>query len=362
MTGDFVYGFAGYFRRERDGRMLDMFALTFDELCGELTRAYGKGEYHARVLSREILARGNRNWAQAPEFQASKALAERLGADIKVPLPVISQLVRENDTIKFLCRFEDGLESESVVIPMRHHTTLCVSSQIGCRMNCRFCETGAMGFVRNLRASEIVGQVYAARFVLGKPIRNLVFMGMGEPFDNVDAVIRAVRVLSDQKGFDIAHRHITLSTAGRIDGIDRLAALNWPSINLALSLNAPNDRLRNVLMPLNRQYPMADLKKALLRYPLRRKGLFLIEYVLIKGLNDAEDHADELADFLHGLPVRINLIPLNATRGFPYGATSDQDVHRFAAFLEHRGLFVVKRWSKGASLAAGCGQLGSGRS
>ncbi|GAB6095122.1 23S rRNA (adenine(2503)-C(2))-methyltransferase RlmN [Desulfatiferula olefinivorans] len=339
--------------------MPDMFALTFDELCGELTRTYGKGEYHARALFREILARGNRNWSLAPEFQASKALARRLEADLSVPMPVISKLVRENDTIKFLCRFDDGLESESVIIPMRHHTTLCVSSQIGCRMNCRFCQTGAMGFVRNLRASEIVGQVFAARFVLGQPIRNLVFMGMGEPFDNMDAVIRAVRVLSDQRGFDIAHRHITLSTAGRVDGIDRLAALGWPSINLALSLNAPNDRLRDELMPINRKYPTTELKLALMRYPLRRRGLFLIEYVLIRDLNDAETHAAELATFLEGLPVRINLIPLNPTAGFAHTAPSDQEVHLFASYLEDRGLFVVKRWSKGGSLAAGCGQLGS---
>lgn len=339
---------------------MDIFALTFNELSEHLKHSYGKGSFHARALMRDILKHGNEHWYQASEFMDSQKLARQLRMDLEIPVPTISRWVSENNTIKFLCRFKDNLESESVVIPMQNHTTLCLSSQIGCKMGCRFCETGNMGFIRNLTASEIVGQVYAARFIMNKDIRNIVFMGMGEPFDNFDQVQRAVTVLNDQRGFDIAHRHITLSTAGLVEGISRLGQLNWPSINLAVSLNAPNDAIRTGLMPINGRYPMAELKKALIQYPLRKKGLFLIEYVLIKGINDSQSHADELADFLRPLPVRVNLIPLNQTRGFPFEPTCDEDVHRFADLLEKKDLFVIKRWSKGSALAAGCGQLGSG--
>ncbi|MBU1168036.1 MAG: 23S rRNA (adenine(2503)-C(2))-methyltransferase RlmN [Proteobacteria bacterium] len=341
---------------------MDIFTLTFHELSEQLGSVYGKGPFHAKVLMREILKSGNVNWHNAPEFRQSQKLTRQLTMDLEIPIPEVSRCVSENSTIKFLCRFKDSLESESVIIPMQRHNTLCISSQIGCKMGCRFCETGNMGFKRHLSASEIVGQVFAARFILKKEIRNLVFMGMGEPFDNFEQVRQAIEVLSDQRGFDFAHRRITVSTAGLIEGITRLGKLNWPRINLALSLNAPNDEIRSYLMPVNKRYPMAELKKALISYPLRKKGLFLIEYVLINGLNDSETHARELAEFLAPLPVRLNLIPLNKTHGFPHDHTHDKDVHRFAAFLEDKGIYVIKRWSKGSSLSAGCGQLGSGAS
>lgn len=351
-----VYG--GFVLNKEAGNM-DMFSFTCDDLCKIMTETYGKGFYHARALYREIMKNGHDAWYLAREFASSQPLTSRLKTDVTVPVPEITRTVHENGTIKFLCRYKDNLESESVVIPMKHHATLCVSSQIGCKMGCRFCETGHMGFKRNLTASEIVGQVYAARFVLRKNIQNLVFMGMGEPFDNYDHVKKAILVLSDQRGFDFAPRHITLSTAGLVEGIRRLAQDRDIRVNLAISLNGSNDRIRSELMPVNNRHGMADLKKALMDYPLGKRGLFLIEYVLIAGLNDSGLHAEELADFLHPLPVRVNLIPLNKTSGFPHDSTRDADVHRFAMLLESKGICVVKRWSKGSALAAGCGQLGS---
>lgn len=340
--------------------MMDIFTFTTDKLSSRLNTAYGKGKFHAIALSREILKNGNLAWYHSEVFRRSQTLTRKLRRDLTISLPEITKTMNEDGTLKFLCRYEDGLFSESVVIPMKNHNTLCVSSQIGCRMGCRFCETGSMGFKRNLSASEIVSQVFLARFMLKKDIKNIVFMGMGEPFDNFEEVSRAVEVLSDQQGFDIAHRHITLSTAGLVDGIEKLKTRNWPGINLALSLNATNDTLRSHLMPVNRRFDMKRLKQALMGYPLRRRGLFLIEYVLIKGVNDSRDHARELTDYLTPLPVRINLIPLNKTNGFTHGPTPDADVHRFARYLEDRGFHVVKRWSKGDRLAAGCGQLGAG--
>lgn len=341
---------------------MNIFELTCDELTGVLETRYGKGSYHAKALIRETLKRGNRNFDQADEFRRSPALTDRLMQDVIIPHPEITGTVTEEDTVKFTTRMDDGLETESVVIPMKNHNTLCLSCQIGCKMGCRFCETGSMGLKRNLRAAEMVAQVYAARFILGKDIRNLVFMGMGEPFDNFEQVRQAIAVLSDQKGFDIAPSHMTLSTAGLVPGIEALGKSGIPNIHLALSLNAPNDRIRDRLMPVNRTWPMDRLKQALLAYPLPPRGLFLIGYVLIPGVNDAREHAMELADFLSPFPVRVNLIPLNRTRAFGQDPATDADIHRFASFLEERKVFVIKRWSRGDRLNAACGQLGGGQS
>ena len=337
---------------------MDIFELTFNELARRFKTLYGKGPYHASAVMREILRHGNMNFQDCDEFVRSPDLAARIKKDLAISVPEITRTISEEGTVKYIGRMKDGLETESVVIPMKSHNTLCVSCQIGCRMGCRFCETGSMGFKRNLTTSEIVGQVYAARFVLGKNIKNIVFMGMGEPFDNLSSVLKAIEVLSDQKGFDIAHSHMTLSTAGLVDGINALGAMNLKRLHLAISLNAPNDEIRSRLMPVNSKHSMAELKKALLEYPLRDRGSFLIGYVVIKGLNDSVDHADQLARFLSPLPVRLNLIPLNKTSGFDYPPTEDGDIHRFGSYLEQRGIFVIKRWSRGQKLAAGCGQLG----
>jgi 23S rRNA (adenine2503-C2)-methyltransferase len=225
-------------------------------------------------------------------------------------------------------------------------------------MGCVFCETAKSGLIRSLTADEIVGQVYNARFRLGVDVKNVVFMGMGEPFDNFEAVMQAIRVMNDPRGLDIAHRHITVSTVGLTDGIHRLGMMSWPKLNLAVSLNAPNDNLRSIIMPINHRIPMNDLKQALLHYPLRKKGSFLIAYVLFKDLNDTREDAFQLADFLHPLPVRLNLIPFNPGMDARFRAPSDEDIHRFAGWLAAKNIFVLKRWSKGRSLMAGCGQLG----
>jgi 23S rRNA (adenine2503-C2)-methyltransferase len=195
--------------------------------------------------------------------------------------------------------------------------------------------------------------------MLKKNIKNLVFMGMGEPLDNFSQVKKAIEVLTDQKGLDFAHSHITLSTAGIPDMISCLGKLNWPGLNLAVSLNAPNDEIRSWLMPVNKSYPMEELKKDLLNYPLKNKGFFFIEYVLIPGVNDSLEHARQVADYLAPMNIRLNLIPLNKTSRFGYPSTSDEDVHRFAGYLESFNVFVRKRWSRGNRLAAGCGQLGN---
>lgn len=225
-------------------------------------------------------------------------------------------------------------------------------------MGCKFCETGRMGFKRDLETFEITGQLYNARHVLGKKIKNIVFMGMGEPFDNFAHVMEAVQIMNEQQGFDIALGHITLSTSGLVPGIEKLAKMKMKGIRLAVSINAPDDKTRSQIMPINNAMPLEILKKSLAAFPLPRGGVFLFEYILIRGLNDSPSQAGLLADFIAPLPVRLNLIPYNPVKGFDYESPSNGEMHRFADLLSAKGVFVIKRWTRGRSVSAGCGQLG----
>jgi 23S rRNA (adenine2503-C2)-methyltransferase len=338
---------------------MNLLGLTCDEVVGEVRRRYGRGPYHGEALYRAFYTFGRFDIGKLPEFAASPSLAEKVRADLSFRLP---QRVRQETlegVTKLVFRLADGLEIESVVVPMARHMTLCISSQVGCRMGCRFCQTGQMGLVRHLEADEIVAQVYAVKVLMGLDVRNVVFMGMGEPLDNFDPVVRAIRVLADQRGLDIAHRHITVSTAGLIRGIERLTALNWPRLRLAISLNAPNDALRDEIMPINRRFPMAQLKSALKRYPLARGNVLLAEYVLMKGKNDHPGYARQLSAYFEGLAVRLNLIPYNPGQNAPYRAPSPGDVARFQRALIEEGIFVRLRNPKGAAIRAACGQLGA---
>ncbi|MEO0482717.1 MAG: 23S rRNA (adenine(2503)-C(2))-methyltransferase RlmN [Planctomycetota bacterium] len=288
----------------------------------------------------------------------------------------------------------EHLDIESVVIPMvgrrgyRTHT-LCVSSQVGCAMGCDFCETAQMGLVRSLTAAEIVGQWHAATHALNshpdvnadpsdreaRRITNIVFMGMGEPMDNAAEVIRAIAVLTDHNGAGLAASKITVSTVGRIDGLEKLADVantsNWRRLGLAVSLNAPNDTVRSSIMPINKGMPMADLREALARFPRLAQSKLCVEYVLIPGVNDQPDHAAELAEYLRPLgalidPTRgappsavVNVIPYNPRRDSPWPAPAEERVADFIAELADQGLFVKRRRTKGRDTMAACGQLGA---
>ncbi|HSM73796.1 MAG TPA: 23S rRNA (adenine(2503)-C(2))-methyltransferase RlmN, partial [Desulfobacterales bacterium] len=243
--------------------------------------------------------------------------------------------------------------------PAANRTTLCVSAQVGCRMGCRFCATGAMGFGRNLLPEEIVWQVWAARFRLAARVDNVVFMGMGEPLDNFAPLARALRVMSDQRGLDIAPRRITVSSAGHAEGIRRLGRLGLPNLRLAVSLNAADDRLRSRLMPINRRYPLACLKAALEGFPIGRDGVVLVEYVLLAGVNDARSDAAGLAAYLKGLVVRVNLIAYNGGGRSGFAAPPAAQVARFRRWLAEEGVFCCRRQPRGRDILAACGQLGA---
>ncbi len=278
-------------------------------------------------------------------------------------LPV-TRILRDGNTVKFCLRTEDGYETESVIIPMgAEHTstwrTLCVSSQIGCKRGCTFCQTAQMGLVRNLTADEIVAQARAARDSLGADIRNVVFMGMGEPLDNVENVIAAIELLHGDRLHPIARRRITVSTVGRTAGIHQLARLGWRRLGLAVSLNAPNDEIRSQIMPINRIEPMSTLRDAIAAYPVRAGGHVLIEYVLIEGLNDGLDHARQLADYLKGLRTCVNLIPWNPVDNVDFRTPPEDRVVAFQQELMSRGQLTFRRNTKGRIAMGACGQLGN---
>lgn len=337
---------------------MNILEFTLNGLAGFFKKEFGKGLFHASALYREIYKTGNRDLVNIPEFAASPAFAKILEKQLILAPGQVIDSFREKNLIKFITKLSDGLKIESVLIPMTGRNTLCLSSQVGCRMGCRFCETGRMGLKRNLSVSEIIGQIFNARFVLQEKIKNIVFMGMGEPFDNFDTVMASIRIMNEQKGFDIALRHITVSTSGLTGGIEALGRLNMKGLRLAVSVNAPEDKTRSFLMPVNHAHPLQTLKAALNAFPLTRRECFLFEYILIKGLNDSKQDAEKLAEFIRPLPVRLNLIPLNPVTGFNYESPCDDDMQRFSEILASQGVFVVKRWSRGRSVAAGCGQLG----
>ena len=265
-------------------------------------------------------------------------------------------------TRKWLLRLEDGNCIETVYIPERPRGTLCISSQVGCALNCTFCATARKGYSRNLTSAEIIGQVWLAQRELGwgssqsRPITNIVLMGMGEPLLNLDQVVVALRLMLDDFAYGLSRRRITLSTAGVIPGIDRLR-VECP-VSLAVSLHAPNDRLRDQLVPLNRKYPIDQLMDACQRYvedAPRTRVTF--EYVMLSEINDSEQHARELIALMQGLPSKVNLIPFNDFTGAPYKCSARESIERFRDLLCAAGIMTITRKTRGNDIDAACGQL-----
>ena len=268
-------------------------------------------------------------------------------------------------TIKFGFRLDDGLMIESVLIPSENRYTLCISSQVGCGMGCVFCLTAKMGFVRNLAISEIVGQVMAVlnymvsqgieRATTREVINNLVFMGMGEPLANYDNLLVALKILMDERGLEFTERRVTVSTCGLTP---KIAALGKDvRVNLAVSLHAADNQTRDLLMPVNKTYPLEGLLQACKEFPLTRKKVILIEYILIKDINDSVHDAQKLGRLLEGIPCRINLLALNESSELPYSCSDQEATGRFRQALHDHGLLSFFRDSRGADISAACGQL-----
>lgn len=282
------------------------------------------------------------------------ALRELLSSEFFIGLPEIVKVVRGNDgTAKFLMELEDGEQVEAVLIPEKGHTTFCISSQVGCRMGCKFCATALSGLIRNLKFYEITGQVLQLlKHTEGRV--NIVFMGMGEPLDNVDEVSKAIEIMNNWMG--ISPRRMTLSTVGLVDKLESLL-IRFPNLRVALSLNFPDDERRSKFMPVNRKCSIGALMKSLKRLPIKRRERLTIEYILIDGVNDSEEDAERLGKLLRGLKVKVNLIPYNENEFFPWKRPEDRQVEKFANRLRAMGYSVFVRFSKGNEIKAACGQL-----
>ena len=304
------------------------------------------------------------NWIYAKSVSSidemtnlSKDFREKLkGIAVVTDTKIKVKQVSSDGTIKYLVEYPDGECVETVLMRFdnRANLTACVSSQVGCAVNCSFCATGKGGFKRNLTAQEIIEQVLTIQRDTGLKVTNIVFMGQGEPLLNMDNVLKALQIFNDD--FQIGARRITISTSGIIPQINKLAELELQS-TLAISLHAPNHELRKTLMPIENKYPIGELKKALLNYVEKTGRRITIEYILIHGFNDTPEIAKELAYFLKDLKCNINLIPYNSVIENDYKKPSGNDIMKFKYLLEHSGKKVTVRLERGADIDAACGQL-----
>lgn len=317
----------------------------------------GARPFHARQIYAWIYRRGVAEFGRMTDLSAD--LRARLERTFAIPTPAVAVRRESSDgAVKFLLRLGDGREVESVFIPDTPAMTFCVSTQVGCAMRCGFCLTGRMGLLRNLTAGEIAAQVRVMAHDLGLARRrfNIVVMGMGEPLHNYDATMKALRMLAADCGLAVPPRRITLSTVGVLPALERLA--NEPLMpNLAVSLHAATEELRDRLVPVSRKYGLADLVAACRRFPLPRRERITFEYVLLRDVNDGVADARRLAALLRGIRSKVNLIPLNEAPGIPYRRPSDERVDRFARTLADRRISVSVRKSRGRDIRAACGQL-----
>lgn len=336
--------------------------LTSGQAVAEARARLERGAGKARLIYRRALCEGRfEPEAAGLGPSAAAAFRSRFAFDLPSVVRVVEEDGPQGATAKAVLRTRDGLEHECVSIPMgRGRQTLCVSSQVGCKMGCRFCETARMGLLRHLSAAEIVGQVLVARHVLGWPVRNVVFMGMGEALDNFDGLAQTLAVLTDSGGLAMAQERITVCTVGHVDGIRRLATLGYKRLNLSVSLNAARDDLRREIMPVARRYPLSELQEALAAFRPRRNFALGVNYCLMPGLNDAREDARLVADFCRPLQrVLVNVIPYNPGSEALTRAPTEDEVNRFIAWLRDEGLPVRRRVTKGRSVMAACGQLGN---
>src|SRR5690349_1217641 len=342
----------------------NLVGLSRSALAAEMAQ-FGAAPFRARQLWHWIYHRGATDFAAMTSL--SKPFRDKLAAQYLLERPSVSRTLASVDgTRKWLLRFADGEEVETVHIPEEDRGTLCVSSQVGCTLTCSFCHTGTQRLVRNLASEEIVGQVMIARDALGewpspqddRQVTNIVLMGMGEPLYNYENVAAALKVIMDGEGLSISRRKITLSTAGVVPMIRRCGA--ELAVNLAVSLHAVRDDIRDRLVPLNRKYPIAELLEACRTYPgASNARRITFEYVMLKGINDSPSDARELVRLVAGIPAKVNLIPFNPWPGAPYECSSDAAIKAFSDIVFAAGYSAPVRTPRGRDILAACGQLKS---
>ncbi len=326
----------------------------------EWVQGIGERPFRARQLFKHVYVRGIRSWEECSDLSKSFRAQLELGTRLD-SLKILKKEEASDGTAKYLFGLSDGLRIESVLIPDFPRCTLCISSQVGCPLGCRFCLTGSLGFKRNLTAAEIVDQVCQIQRDLGSrsKVTNLVFMGMGEPLANYDPVLKAIRLLIDPNGLAFSHRRITLSTAGLIPEMHRLGQES--PVNLAISLHAAEDALRSELMPINRKYPLEELMSACREFPVPPRKRITFEYILLDGINDDPGQARNLVRILSGVRAKVNLIPFNPHPGSPFKRPPDHRVLAFQEVLQKADLTAMIRKSRGDDISAACGQLVAGQ-
>ncbi|MFA5624897.1 MAG: 23S rRNA (adenine(2503)-C(2))-methyltransferase RlmN [Bradymonadales bacterium] len=320
----------------------------------------GEKKFRAEQILQWIYQRN----VESYDEMTNLSLKLRQKLDVEFPLsafPKLKEEHAEDGSIKIAYPLKCGGIVESVLIPTPKRLSLCVSSELGCSFNCAFCRTGHLGFGRRLSASEILTQVHCAQRLarerLDREITNIIYMGMGEPFHNLEALFRSLEILLDRRCFDISKRKITVSSVGHVPGIRALGQSKF-GVNLAISLHAPNDELRSKIMPVNRQWGLDALFKALHEYPLANRQRITFEYILIKNLNMSARDAAQLVKRLHALPSKVNLIPFNPFDGCDFERPSDEEVDGFRDILLSKGVACSVRRSRGSDTLAACGQLG----
>lgn len=273
-------------------------------------------------------------------------------------MTIDSHLKSQDLSEKILLKTHDDLLIEMVIMPYENRTTLCLSCQVGCKMGCTFCQTGKMGLKRNLTSGEILYQLLLAK-QLAQTVTNVVFMGMGEPLDNYQEVLKACQIMIDPEGFGLSKARVTISTSGLIPEIRQLGR-DLP-VRLAISLHSADETLRSKMMPINKKYPLKDLKEALLEYPAPDRYGITFEYVLIEGVNDTIADAKKLVSYIHGLKVKVNLIPINHFPGIEMHPSKAEKIRAFQSYLTHRSIPAPVRYSRGVDVSGGCGQLAAKR-
>jgi len=336
----------------------------------ETLAGMGEKPFRAGQIFRQVHFRRAASFDEMTDLP--RQLRARLAQRFSLGTPAIESVQASCDgTRKFRLRTRDGRFVEAVYMPdeEKGRRTLCVSTQVGCAMGCSFCLTGTMGLVRNLTPAEIAGEVHRVNSDLTqcgipgpRPLTNLVFMGMGEPLHNLDNLLAALELLLHADGAGFSHRHVTVSTSGLVPGIDRIGRES--EVKLAVSLNASRDEERDVLMPVNRRWPLAELMAACRRFPLRNGRRITFEYVLLRGVNDSDDDAHRVAALLQGLPAKVNLIAYNENAGLGYAEPDPERVARFREILDACRIVAMVRKNRGRDISAACGQLavaGQGR-
>ena len=327
----------------------------------EVFAQLGEKPYRAEQVMKWIYHRRVTEFAEMTDV--GKALREKLENATEIAPPkTLFETQASDGTYKWLLGMDGSNAIEAVFIPETSRGTLCVSSQVGCGLNCQFCSTGTQGFNRNLSAAEIIGQVFVAAKHLGnvphhqRKLTNVVMMGMGEPLLNFDNVVRAMSVMRDDLGFGLANKRVTLSTAGLVPMIDKLSEAS--DVSLAVSLHAPNDELRTELVPLNKKYPIDELLAACARYAARRpRTTITFEYTMLDGVNDKPEHARQLIKLMRRLPAKVNLIPFNPFHGTRFKRSEETTIRAFQKILLDADVLTMVRRTRGEDIDAACGQL-----